>query len=102
MIHVIAAIEVAPGQRDAFLDEFRRIVPLVRAEQGCIDYGPAVDVATGFSAQVPVRDNVVTVVERWESLAALEAHMQAPHMTAYRVRVKDLVKGVQLQVLHPV
>ncbi len=49
-----------------------------------------------------MRDNVVTIVERWESLAALETHMQAPHMTAYRVRVKDLVKRVQLQVLHPV
>ena len=43
MIHVIATIEAAPGKRDALLAEFRRNVPLVRAEAGCIEYGPTVD-----------------------------------------------------------
>jgi quinol monooxygenase YgiN len=102
MIHVIATIDIADGKRDAFLAEFRKLVPLVRAEKGCIDYGPAVDVATGIPAQIPQRDNVVTVVERWESLDALRAHLQAPHMLEYRARVKDLVRGVKIQVLQPV
>jgi quinol monooxygenase YgiN len=102
MIHVIATIEVQPGRREAFLDEFRKLVPLVRAEAGCIDYGPAVDVGTDIAAQVPVRDNVVTVVERWSSLEALKAHLVAPHMAEYRGCVKDLVAGVKLQVLQPV
>lgn len=101
MIHVIATIEVAAGKRDAFLVEFHRIVPLVRGEAGCIDYGPAIDVATGIAAQVPLRDSVVTVVERWQSLDALRAHINAPHMGEYRARVKDLVQSVQLQVLQP-
>ena len=34
MIHVIATIEVQPGRRAAFLAEFHRIVPLVRAAAG--------------------------------------------------------------------
>jgi quinol monooxygenase YgiN len=102
MIHVIATIDVADGKRDALLTEFRKLVPLVHAEKGCIDYGPAVDLATGIAAQVPQRDNVVTVVERWESLDALRAHLQAPHMIDYRTRVKDLVRGVKIQVLQPV
>jgi quinol monooxygenase YgiN len=102
MIHVIATIELWGGKREAFLAEFRRVVPLVRAEPGCLDYGPAIDVPTGIEAQVPPRENVVTVVERWESLDALRAHLAAPHMQEYRARVKALIAGVQLQVLQPV
>lgn len=101
MIFVIATIEVKPGMRDAFLTEFRRNVPNVRAEQGCLEYGPAVDLRTEIKAQIPIRDNVVTIVEKWENLAALNAHLVAPHMATYRERVKDLVVGVTLQILEP-
>ena len=101
MIHVIATIELTAGNRDAFLAEFRKLVPLVLAEEGCIDYGPAVDVPTEIGAQLPLRENVVTVVERWESLAALNQHLVAPHMVTYRETVKTLVAGTTLQVLEP-
>lgn len=101
MIHVIATITIKPGKRDAFLAEFHRIVPAVHAEAGCIEYGPTVDLATDIAVQSPVRENVAVIVEKWESLDALKAHSQAPHMAEYRVRVKDLVEGMQLQILAP-
>jgi quinol monooxygenase YgiN len=101
VIHVIATIELAPGKREAFLAEFHRIVSLVRAEAGCLDYGPTIDVAAGLSVQSAAREDVVTVIERWESLDALRAHATAPHMQDYRVRVKEYVVRVQLQVLRP-
>ncbi|MCC6420211.1 MAG: antibiotic biosynthesis monooxygenase [Gemmataceae bacterium] len=101
MIHVIAVIELVEGKREAFLEEFRKIVPLVRAEAGCLEYGPTVDVLTGLAAQPAVRDNVATIVEKWESLEALQAHLQAPHMAAYRPRVKELVVRTTLHVLRP-
>jgi quinol monooxygenase YgiN len=102
MIHVIATIEVHPGKREAFLDEFRRLVPHVQAEKGCIEYGPNVDVDAGLPVPVPLRENVVTIVEKWDDLAALKAHLVAPHMMDYRQRVKELVVGVKLQILQPV
>jgi quinol monooxygenase YgiN len=101
VIYVIATIELAAGTREAFLAEFRRVVPLVRVEAGCLEYGPAIDVPSGLSAQRPVREDVVTVVERWEGLEALRAHLAAPHMADYRARVKDFVVRTQLQVLRP-
>ena len=101
MIHVIATITVKPGQREAFLAEFHRIVPLVHAEAGCLEYTPTVDAAAGLAVQGPPRENNAVIIEKWESLEALRAHMQAPHMAEYRLRVKDLVVGVQLQVLQP-
>ncbi len=101
MIHVIATIELAPGQRKAFLAEVARILGPVRAEVGCIEYGPAIDIDSGISVQGPVRDDVVLIIEKWESLAALKAHLAAPHMIEYRTRVKDLVVRVGLQILEP-
>ena len=34
MIYVIATLEVKPGKREAFLAEFHRNMPKVRAEKG--------------------------------------------------------------------
>ncbi|MBN1910833.1 MAG: antibiotic biosynthesis monooxygenase [Pirellulales bacterium] len=101
MIHVIATIELAEGRREDFLNEFAQLAPKVRAEEGCIDYGPTVDVETNIPAQGPARADVVTIVERWESLDALEAHLMAPHMLEYRKAVKDMVRGTTLQILEP-
>jgi quinol monooxygenase YgiN len=101
MIHVIATVEVVPGKRESFLAEFRRVVPQVRAEQGCVEYGPAVDVATNIPVQLPVRENVVTVMEKWEDLEALERHLVAPHMKDYRGKVKELVVKTELRILAP-
>ena len=101
MIYVIATIEVVEGKRDAFVSEFHKLVPTVQAEEGCIEYGPTVDVDSGITAQGGARPNAVTIVEKWESLDALNAHLAAPHMAEYRGRVKALVTGVSLQVLEP-
>jgi quinol monooxygenase YgiN len=101
MIHVLATIELAPGRRADFLDEFRRLMPQVHAEKGCIEYGPAIDVATSIAVVPPPRGDVVTVIEKWESVQALEAHLAAPHMARYRETVKDLVVGVEIRVLEP-
>lgn len=101
MIYVIATIKLRPGTRDEFLSHFHEIVPIVREEHGCLDYGPTIDFATNIGAQAEPREDVVTVVESWESLEALEDHLIAPHMLAYRSRVKELVVGTSLQVLKP-
>lgn len=101
MIHVIATIDLAEGTRDLFLAEFHKLVPEVHAEDGCIEYGPTIDVDSGSDAQIPLRSNTVTVVEKWESLDHLAAHSVAPHMESYRGRVADYVKSVSLQILEP-
>ena len=101
MIYVIATIEITAGKRDEFVRAFRANVPNVLAEDGCIEYEPTVDLATEIKAQPAMRANFVTVVEKWESLDALNAHLVAPHMLSYREKVKVLVKGVSIQVLEP-
>lgn len=101
MIYVIATVSVMDGMVDRFLDEFHRIVPEVLAEKGCLFYGPTVDLDTGLARQIPLRPNVVTIVESWETLEDLKAHLVAPHMIGYRQRVQSLVVGTELQILSP-
>lgn len=101
MIHVLATITCNDGKRDAFIDAFKKNVPNCLAEDGCIAYGPTIDIDSGIGAQGDLRENVVTVVEQWASLDALNAHLAAPHMATYRETVKDYVSGVSLQVLTP-
>lgn len=102
MIHVHASIQIHPGRREEFLAEFHKLVPLVLAEDGCLDYGPTADVSTAIPAQPPVREDVIVVVEKWESLAALEAHLMAPHMMDFRERIGDAIANMDLHVLEPV
>lgn len=101
MIHVLATIELHPGKRAEFLPLFLRLTPLVRAEDGCIEYAAAIDVDGHSPMQGPLRPDVVVVVEKWESLAHLKAHSAAPHMTEYRTQVVGMVKNVSLQILEP-
>lgn len=102
MIHVIATVELAPGVRDEFLSHFRQVVPQVRAEEGCLEYGAAIELETSLPAQAPPSADRVFVVEKWESIEALERHLIAPHMQQYRKAVQELVQGVSLRVLEPV
>jgi quinol monooxygenase YgiN len=96
MIHVLAIITAKPGQRGTLLQAFKAIVPTVHAEAGCIEYGPVVDVDGADPAFGP---NTFVVVEKWETLEALQAHAVAPHMKTYGEKTKDLVAKRAVHVL---
>jgi len=98
MITVIASIRVKAGKRSEFLEIFKSNVPSVKKERGCIEYFPAIDIEAGLPPQT-LDENVVTIIEKWESLEALRDHLKAPHMLAYREKVKEIVENVLLKVL---
>lgn len=101
MIHVVAFITARPGQREALLAEFRKIIPLVHAEAGCIEYGPATDTPDMGPIQTALGADSFAVVEKWESPETLKAHAVAPHMKDYGARTKDLVASRVIHVLSP-
>jgi len=98
MINVIASIHVKAGKVSEFLEIFNANVPNVLDEEGCIEYFPTVDFASGLPVQ-SLDKNVVTIIETWESIEALRAHLIAPHMLAYKEKVKGLVESTSLKVL---
>ena len=101
MIHVLAVITTKPGKREAVLREFRANMPAVHAEDGCIEYGPAVDAEGMGAIQTAFGPDTFVVIEKWASADALKAHAKAPHMAAYAARTKDMIASRVINVLSP-
>ena len=102
MVHVLAVITAKPGRRDDILAAFRANVPAVHAEDGCIEYGATVDTEGVGNLQTRFGEDSFVVVEKWASLAALEAHITAPHMATYGAKTKDMIASRIIHVLSPV
>ena len=98
MINVIASISVKASERDAFIEIFKANVPKVLEEEGCVEYSATVDLQTDIPIQ-ETNANVMTVIEKWESLPHLEAHFTAPHMLEYKSNVEGMVEDVSLKIL---
>lgn len=98
MINVIASILVKQESLPTFLEIFKSNVPIVKQEKGCIEYFPAVDVNAGLPPQI-LDEDMVTVIEKWENLDALHAHLTSTHMIEYQEKVHDMVEGISLKVL---
>lgn len=101
MINVIAVITAKPGQRDNVLAAIAENLPKVRAEKGCIEYGPSID-AAGVAGKGVLGPDTVVIIEKWESMEDLKAHAAAPHMAQYAANTKDLLESRLIHVLEPV
>ena len=87
------------GAVDELLAAFNELLPEVHAEAGCIAYVPTVDAVTGIDRQAPVDPDAITIMEQWESLDYLRAHLKAQHMLDFRSRFGHLMDGADLRIL---
>jgi len=101
MIHVLAFITTKPGLRDTVLEAFRANMPAVHAEDGCIEYGPAIDADALAPTHAALGPDTFVVVEKWASMDALRAHAAAPHMAAYAARTREHIASRVIHVLQP-
>jgi quinol monooxygenase YgiN len=102
MIHVVAVITAKPGQRAALLAAFAENRAAVLAEKGCIEYGATIDAQGIPPSKVSFGADTFVVIEKWETLADLQAHAVAPHMKAHGEKTKALVESKLIHVLEPV
>lgn len=100
MIHVIASLQIKEEHLAEFIGIFKANVPNVLQEKGCVEYVPTIDVPTDLPPQEK-HPNAVTIVEKWETLDDLLAHLKAPHMLTYGEKVKDMVEKKSLKILTP-
>ncbi|UYU32504.1 putative quinol monooxygenase [Siccibacter colletis] len=100
MLTVIAEIRTRPGahHRQAVLDAFAGIIPVVLQEEGCHGYAPLIDHNAQVSFQSTNPDSIM-MLEQWESVAHLEAHLQTPHMKAWSDAVKADVLETHIRIL---
>jgi quinol monooxygenase YgiN len=76
-------------------------VPNVKAENGCIEYGPAIDMEPAPGFQTKIGADTFMVIEKWSDMDALKAHAAAPHMAAYGAKVKDMISKRIIHILSP-
>jgi len=101
MINVIASIQTKEGQLSEFIEIFKSNIPKVLEEKGCIEYVHTIHDPTCLHHQ-ELNSNVVTIIEKWNSLEDLMAHLSAPHMLEYKEKTKDFVDKMSVKILKEV
>lgn len=81
-IRVIAQVQAHPGSEAAIRDALVTLVHATRAEPGCVSYTLHED---------PARSGHFYVYEIYRDQAALDHHMQSPHLAAAFTAVGHLV-----------
>lgn len=80
---IVAHIHTQPDKVDLVQNELSKLIPITRAEPGCIQYDLHQD-----------NDNPSHFLffEQWESRALWQAHMTAPHLAAYLEATQGAVR----------
>lgn len=79
---VIAIMKAQPGKESALKQELLALVAPTRKESGCINYDLHQDLET------PAK---FVFHENWTDRAHLDAHLNTPHLQAFRSKAKDLL-----------
>jgi quinol monooxygenase YgiN len=72
-VMLVVTIQTVPGKSHEQIAAYEKLAPIVRGEQGCLQYD--------LHAVVGDDDRFV-LIERWASTEALATHDVAPHMIA--------------------
>jgi quinol monooxygenase YgiN len=93
MIIVIGAARAHASRRDQLLTALHDIVRDTNADDGCISYRFAADIAD---------PDVIVGIEVWRDQAALDAHMQHGHTAAFLAVIPELIDGEPELTIHQV
>lgn len=94
MVHVVVMVKVKEGKAEEFVRLFKTVASTVAGEKGCMQYIAAVD-APGAPPET-VDKNIVTILEKWESIDDIQNHMATPHMKEFFEKQKELVEGTSV------
>lgn len=81
-VTVIACHRAKPGREPALRDALLAVRAPTRAEKGCINYDLHIS---------PDDPGLLVFHENWESKEDLDAHLQSPHIDAFRAVAPDLL-----------
>jgi quinol monooxygenase YgiN len=81
---VVAEITAKPGREEELRSVLTSVVPLVRAEEGCVQYDLHVNTKDPAS---------FLFYETWKDADALKCHAGSAHMRAFGAKAADLVSG---------
>jgi quinol monooxygenase YgiN len=80
-VMVVVLSRAKPGRGDDAEAAFRALAEVTHDEEGCLLFA---------LHRVPAEPDRLVLIERWTSREALDAHLAAPHLVAFREGSVDL------------
>ena len=102
-VWVLCRFDLKPEtSRAEYIAKTCAIVDTVRAEKGCCEYRLLGDAATDWEKPQRFGDRTLWMLEKWESIGALKAHLETPHMKAFGPTVRPMRANGTFHVLEDV
>jgi quinol monooxygenase YgiN len=93
MIIIIGRVEADPERLPGLRQALTAMMRATWDESGCLSYSLAVEDEGGNG-----RPAIISIVERWESEAALVPHFQSPHMKAFNAAVEGAILSIEARM----
>ena len=87
MITIVAKAIVKEGQREEFIKVVQPMIAGSQAEEGNISYNLFGDMDN---------PNVLTFIEQWKDMEAIDIHNNAKHFLAGVAGIKDLIESLEI------
>ncbi|MEM9144933.1 MAG: putative quinol monooxygenase [Pseudomonadota bacterium] len=84
---ILAQIAAVPGKEALVRSELEKLIPITRAEDGCLQYDLHVDTT---------KPGFFVFYENWASREQWQTHMNAPHLAAYMLATEGAVESFTL------
>ena len=102
-VWVLCRFDLKPdASRADYVEKTKAVLAAVRAEKGCLEYRLLGDAATDWDKPQRFGERTLWMLEKWESVAALQAHLQTPHMEAFGPTVRPMRSASTFHVLEDV
>ena len=102
-VWVLCRFDLKPeANREDYIARTREILDTVRAEKGCFEYRLLGDCETDWEKPQRFGDRTLWMLEKWESIEALRAHLETPHMKAFGPKVRPFRSASTFHVLEDV
>ena len=102
-VWVMCRFDLKPeADKAAYIAKTQAIVDTVRAEKGCCEYRLLGDAATDWEKPQRFGERTLWMLEKWESIEALKAHLETPHMKAFGPTVRPMRAASTFHVLQDV
>lgn len=102
-VWVLCRFDLKPdADRAAYVAQTKAILGAVRQESGCIEYRLLGDCETDWDKPQRFGERTLWMVEQWDSVRSLKAHLETPHMKAFGPKVSGMKSGSTFHVLEDV
>ena len=102
-VYVLCRFDLKPDASIAdYTNKTLAVVPTVRAEDGCRMYTLLRDAATDWDRPMRFGERTMWMLEKWDSVDALKAHLETPHMKAFGPSVRPTRTASTFHVLESV